>query len=98
MAMVKAPAERPRGILAPGLAACAVFCVCHQIAGRPRAWVKTNWERDRDGRSSTRSMACTPAPAEEDRHVLKLFRRPIPTSRILSTEESAGAWPAFASL
>ncbi len=30
-------AARPLGIRAPGLAAWAVFCVCHQIAGRPPA-------------------------------------------------------------
>lgn len=45
-----------RGILAPGFAAFAAFCVCQKIAGRPRVSVKTNCERERRGRSSTRSI------------------------------------------
>ena len=48
---------RRRGIRPPGLAARAVFCVCQKIASRPFTCVKTNWERARRGRSSTRSIA-----------------------------------------
>ncbi len=69
---------RPRGILAPGLAARAVFWVCHQIAGRPRASVKTNWERDREGRSSTRSIA---APGRRQRSTGASSSRPALSSQ-----------------
>ena len=57
IAMPKPPGiARARGIRAPGLAAFAAFCVCQKMAGRPRVSVKTNCERDKRGRSRTRSI------------------------------------------
>jgi hypothetical protein len=61
---------RRRGILPPGFAARAVFCVCQKIASRPFTCVKTNCERTSRGRSSTRSIAAPRRATEQDRRLL----------------------------
>jgi len=58
------------GILPPGLAARAVFCVCQKIASRPLTCVKTNWERARWG-TVEHEVDRRPAPtAEQHRRLL----------------------------
>jgi len=69
--IVTGPARlRRRGILPPGLAARAVFCVCQKIASRPFTWVNAKCERDWRGRSTTRSIAAPRRPAEQDGRLL----------------------------
>ena len=51
------PAARAVGVDTLGRACLRVRADCQKIMSRPRARVKTNWERFSRPRSSTRSMA-----------------------------------------
>src|SRR6266540_7129625 len=68
--MTASESARRRGILPPGLAPRAIFCVCQKIASRPFTCVKTIWERASRGPIEDEIDRRSPPATEQDGRLL----------------------------